>query len=126
MALVSGRPISFRMDLYQPLYAPRPLVEPELFASLRPPSYSGALDAGREVEGVKRAQAEDRKEALALRAAAEARGGNGRAAGGGAGSGGGRQGRELAGGVAQRLGERMDLAQGVASAASAARLGDFF
>ena len=36
MALVSGRPISFQMDLYQPLYVPRPVVEPELFASLRP------------------------------------------------------------------------------------------
>jgi hypothetical protein len=44
MALVSGRPISFRMDLYQPLYAPRPLVVPELFASLQPPAYNAALD----------------------------------------------------------------------------------
>ncbi len=44
MALVSGRPISFRMDLYQPLYVPRPLVEPELFASLRPPTYNENLD----------------------------------------------------------------------------------
>ncbi len=44
MALVSGRPISFRMDLYQPLYVPRPLVEPELFASLRPPTYNGAME----------------------------------------------------------------------------------
>src|SRR5262245_42606644 len=44
MALVSGRPISFRMDLYDPLYAPRPLVEPELFASLRPPTYEGAME----------------------------------------------------------------------------------
>ncbi|HEX5270795.1 MAG TPA: DUF4139 domain-containing protein, partial [Gemmataceae bacterium] len=33
MALVSGRPISFKMDLYQPLFIPRPTVEPELFAS---------------------------------------------------------------------------------------------
>src|SRR5262245_25360103 len=39
MALVSGRPISFQMDLYQPLYVPRPLVEPELLASLRPPTH---------------------------------------------------------------------------------------
>jgi hypothetical protein len=45
MALVSGRPISFRMDLYQPLYVPRPLVEPELFASLRPPTYEGNMAA---------------------------------------------------------------------------------
>jgi hypothetical protein len=44
MALVSGRPISFRMDLYQPLYVPRPLVEPELFASLRPATYEGAME----------------------------------------------------------------------------------
>src|SRR3954454_13737340 len=43
MALVSGRPISFRMDLYAPLYVPRPLVEPELFASLRPVAYSGGI-----------------------------------------------------------------------------------
>ncbi|MCE9530160.1 MAG: hypothetical protein K8T89_03340, partial [Planctomycetes bacterium] len=31
------------MDLYQPLFVPRPIVEPELFASLRPPTYSGPL-----------------------------------------------------------------------------------
>src|SRR5262245_34800350 len=44
MALVSGRPISFQMDLYQPLYVPRPVVEPELFASLRPPTYQAAME----------------------------------------------------------------------------------
>src|SRR5438094_3033849 len=44
MALISGRPISFKMDLYQPLYAPRPTVEPELFASLRPQTYDGRMD----------------------------------------------------------------------------------
>src|SRR6516225_6122892 len=44
MALVSGRPISFQMDLYQPLYVTRPVVEMELFASLRPVAYSGAMD----------------------------------------------------------------------------------
>ena len=43
MALVAGRPISFQMDLYQPLYVPRPTVEPELFASLRPPTFNGAM-----------------------------------------------------------------------------------
>ena len=43
MALISGRPISFQMDLYNPLYISRPNVEPELFASLRPQTYSGAL-----------------------------------------------------------------------------------
>jgi hypothetical protein len=43
MSLVSGRPISFQMDLYPPLYVPRPTVEPERFASLRPPMYGGAI-----------------------------------------------------------------------------------
>ena len=45
MALVSGRPISFKMDLYNPLYVNRPTVEPELFATLRPPTYRGAMAA---------------------------------------------------------------------------------
>ena len=43
MVLVSGRPISFKMDLYTPLYVGRPTVEPELFASLRPPTYNGVI-----------------------------------------------------------------------------------
>ncbi|MDA7980003.1 MAG: hypothetical protein MPJ50_14635 [Pirellulales bacterium] len=43
LTLVSGRPISFLMDLYQPLYVPRPVVEPELFASLRPQNYDQDL-----------------------------------------------------------------------------------
>lgn len=43
MALVSGRPISFVMDLYQPLYVPRPVVEPELYASLRPQVYGQTM-----------------------------------------------------------------------------------
>ncbi len=44
LGLISGRPISFQMDLYEPLYVPRPMVEPELFASLRPQTYSGSMD----------------------------------------------------------------------------------
>ena len=45
LSLVSGRPISFTMDLYQPLYAKRPNVVPELFASLRPQVYAGGIGA---------------------------------------------------------------------------------
>ena len=41
LSLVSGRPISFTEDLYQPLYVPRPEVTPELYASLRPQTYEG-------------------------------------------------------------------------------------
>src|SRR6202035_3793233 len=43
MALISGRPISFQMDLYSSLYVSRPMVVPELFASLTPRTYEGSL-----------------------------------------------------------------------------------
>lgn len=43
LTLVSGRPISFVMDLYEPLYVKRPVVEPELYASLRPQKYEQDL-----------------------------------------------------------------------------------
>jgi hypothetical protein len=44
MSLVSGRPISFVMDLYQPLYVPRPIVAPELYASLAPQVYGQDME----------------------------------------------------------------------------------
>jgi hypothetical protein len=44
LSLVSGRPISFAMDLYEPLYVRRPLVEPELYASLRPQVYGQSME----------------------------------------------------------------------------------
>jgi hypothetical protein len=43
LTLVSGRPISFVMDLYEPLYLDRPIVKPELYASLRPRTYEQDL-----------------------------------------------------------------------------------
>ena len=43
LSLVSGRPISFIQDLYQPLYIPRPTVQPELYASLKPQTYEGGM-----------------------------------------------------------------------------------
>jgi hypothetical protein len=129
MALVSGRPISFQMDLYQPLYVPRPVVEMELFASLRPVAYSGGFgdkndavgnNAQLGFRGVK--PAEDGK---------DAKGGEGKKG----------QGKDKAydglkrmadrdADFAERtkasLGRRMDLGAGVSSVASAAKLGDFF
>ncbi|MBU0641150.1 MAG: DUF4139 domain-containing protein [Planctomycetes bacterium] len=52
LSLVSGRPISFTMDLYTPIYVPRPEEELELYASLRPPDYHAgvAWDADAEEE----------------------------------------------------------------------------
>lgn len=44
LSLVSGRPISFIMDLYTPIYIPRPKVELELYASLRPPEMEAGFE----------------------------------------------------------------------------------
>lgn len=43
LSLVSGRPISFVMNLYQPLYATRPTVVPRLFAALHPQLYENGV-----------------------------------------------------------------------------------
>ena len=51
LTLVSGRPISFVMDLYQPLYIPRPIVMPELYASLRPQEYEEGQAADKPLLG---------------------------------------------------------------------------
>ncbi len=50
LSLVSGRPISFVQDLYQPLYIPRPVVQPQLYASLRPQTYDQGLELGMPAE----------------------------------------------------------------------------
>ncbi|MEO7996328.1 MAG: hypothetical protein ABI852_02725, partial [Gemmatimonadaceae bacterium] len=44
LSLVSGRPMSFMMDLYQPLYLTRPTVTQELFAGLRPRMYDAGME----------------------------------------------------------------------------------
>ena len=43
LSLVSGRPISFIQDLYQPLYIPRPVVAPDVIASPFPQTHGGDL-----------------------------------------------------------------------------------
>ncbi len=43
LVLVSGRPVSFRMDLYQPLFVPRPEVRPQLYTTLVPQQYEADL-----------------------------------------------------------------------------------
>src|SRR4051794_34350812 len=130
MALVSGRPVSFRMDLYTPLFVPRPLVEPELFASLRPPSYSGALN------GVPAMAQTAPAPPPSVPAGPGQASRNGRRAPSGGFRGGERadmpvnrleeKEAEASRAFGVQLDQRMDLAQGVASAANAAKLGDFF
>jgi len=133
MALVSGRPISFKMDLYAPLYVPRPTVEPELFASLRPPTYSGAMN-GQQMAGQGRggrAAGGDPKPSAAPMAAGGAVAAEGAAAARDGASAGFRaesadRRRAFAAETGKALAERMDLSRGVASAANAEQLGDSF
>ncbi len=129
MALVSGRPISFQMDLYTPLYVPRPTVVPELFASLRPVTYNDdlthsaslataggfggrsgaarpAAEAGDDKEGLAKQQ-EKGKDALGLGVPA--------------------QNEEYRRAVQKSLNDRLDLGgAGVSTMATATKLGDFF
>src|SRR5208282_104101 len=44
LMLVSGRPITFTMDLYQPLYIQRPEVQLELYQSLLPKTNQMAME----------------------------------------------------------------------------------
>jgi hypothetical protein len=131
MTLVSGRPISFQMDLYQPLYATRPVVIPELFQGLQSVAYEGSLTedadkkparvppADRVEEQVNDASVDRREQLLkridrAERANRAVRGAISRDDLGAARA-------EL-----ERLSSRLDLGKSIASAANAAKLGDFF
>jgi hypothetical protein len=64
LSLVSGRPISFTMDLYQPLYNPRPIVQPELYANLKPQTYGDAMDELKPMAAAPPARSEMKKERL--------------------------------------------------------------
>jgi hypothetical protein len=145
MSLVSGRPISFKMDMYSPLYVPRPTVEPELFASLRPQTYEGDMARAR-TEGLADRRMSEAKAAAFTPPPPAAPGGGG-GFGGRGGRGGGRggfgapagapAGADMLGraaGVARLADEHealeaakeFNLASGVASAATGERLGESF
>ncbi|NWF73266.1 MAG: hypothetical protein HXY51_09555, partial [Nitrospirae bacterium] len=64
LSLVSGRPISFAMDLYQPLYNPRPVVQSELYVSLRPQTHGDAMDELKPMAPAPPARSEMKKERL--------------------------------------------------------------
>src|SRR5262245_52167410 len=124
MALVSGRPISFKMDLYNPLYVARPTVEPELFASLRPPTYGGALGKvhfNRVMDRQEKANLESLSEKEEAKPAQDS------AILGGTGLGRADEKRkrfaELA---AQRLGDNLKLGESVPTVATASALGDYY
>lgn len=81
LTLVSGRPISFVMDLYQPLYVPRPEVQPEVYASLLPQVYGQDMLA-REEEFLGRRLARSEPQAEMMMADDMAAGGYGGMGGG--------------------------------------------
>ncbi|MBI3462151.1 MAG: DUF4139 domain-containing protein [Planctomycetes bacterium] len=121
LTLVSGRPISFIMDLYQPLYVPRPVVEPELFASLRPQTYGQDL-AAKEAEFAAVAESPPPP---AMPGAAGMGGGMGGMAGAMGGESLARAARR--GRVAlDELRAGMNLREGVQSVAQAAEVGELF
>lgn len=127
LTLVSGRPISFVMDLYQPLYIDRPEVKPELYASLRPRTYDQDLAAA---EGEFR-RAGDEQKAEKAKDLAMSDGANRRAALAAAAPG-APQAKPNAGyafgAMDPQGGERyrMDLSRGGQSVAQAADVGEMF
>jgi hypothetical protein len=118
LTLVSGRPISFLMELAEPLFMTRPLVTPEQHASLRPRVYDQDL-AAREREF---AEAGD----LARRGDMGGMGGMGGMMGGGGGAFGGGGGEPFVTSVIPVVDSDMDLREGVAAAASAGDVGELF
>lgn len=44
LSLISGRPVSFIQDLYQPLYVPRPVVQAQVIGSPTPQTYGETLE----------------------------------------------------------------------------------
>lgn len=113
LSLVSGRPISFIQDLYQPLYIPRPIVVPELYASLRPQMYEGGMADRKDAEAFGRAG--DQMMAARRKAAAPATAAPAPGAVGG-----------LPFDVNDSVLQPMDAAASVSSVASASKVGELF
>jgi len=119
LSLVSGRPISFIEDLYQPLYVPRPTVQPELFASLRPQTYNAGLDKGQPAERFADNKEEREKDKLrkALNQPAKILGGLRRDE---------PSAQSLAESTGSPLSRAIDANAGIASIAAAGKLGELF
>jgi hypothetical protein len=125
MALISGRPISFKMDLYTPLYVPRPTVVPDLFASLKPVAYSGSMESDarrmaqlrRPVDWAPQYNPITGQPLNPLDERPQKAEGKDRATG---------PARRYAGAIRRELAERMNLGRSVASAVSAGQLGNYF
>ena len=116
LALVSGRPISFVMDLYQPLYVERPVVVPEEFAGLQPRVHDQDL--------LDKLAAEKKKNGGTFGVTGGMGGGGFGGFGGGGGIGGG--GTAPAPAEAKPNTPPIDVSQGVNTAADAGNVGELF
>jgi len=119
LSLISGRPISFTMDMYEPLYAQRPVVVPEVYAALRPQVYGQAMETAGEALREARAQEEGRaakREAPGGAAEAQARPRGMRAA----------EPKPAPPPAPAASPAPLALEQGVTAAAQATELGEFF
>jgi hypothetical protein len=133
LSLVSGRPISFIQNLYQPLYIPRPVVQPQLYASLTPQTYEGGMAQLKDAPTEFNAPPPAAMSAPAAPAPMRERMGR-RSMGVGRGGAAGGQGlfQNSAGAAAADEAEDMaklgaiDAASSVASVASAAKVGELF
>lgn len=114
LTLVSGRPISFVMDLHQPQFLARPFVTPEGHASLRPRVYD--QDLGLDDLAEKQASMRGRGGHF----------GGGGLGGMGGGFGGGGFGGPSGGEKGEGQNRPIDLTAGVASAATGEDVGELF
>jgi hypothetical protein len=108
LSLVSGRPITFTMDLYQPLYVQRPQVQLELYQSLIPKTNEMAMDQSQPEEEAAPAPAQ--APAASLRAAAPLA----------------KSRQELSFGMAAGPGAGASISQGVSAAAQGGQVGELF
>ena len=106
LTLVSGRPITFVMDLYQPLYVKRPEVQLELYQSLLPRTNQMALETGASEEEPMAEKAAPPAPAAAPRASMNLAS------------------RGPAGGAAPE--QPFSISQGVTSAATGGQVGELF
>jgi hypothetical protein len=126
VTLVSGRPISFKMDLYQPLYVQRPEERLELLAGLRSVVHDGAVPEAARVNQVitignarSPAPTASAPPGVTTNSATPP-------APAGAASADDRQVLSDYVGVQREQNQQMNLGASVTAAASAAKLGDFF
>ena len=142
LTLMSGRPISFQMDLYQPLFAARPVVGLNLHTSVSPRTYyqdlfaredeflAAGTNAGGGPLGSTRRNINLGGYGGGQQGGFGGGGFGGQQGGGGGGGffGGGQQGGGIGGGMLAEPGAKpkLNLAEGVESSATAEDIGDSF